>query len=160
MWECITFTIWQEICSYSFSLNDSAPTLYHCIRGVGLPVMIVVNVASLPGSTQSSSVGTWMIGGAECENRSISVLAWSKSHYIFLSGKNTICNFLHRLWDVDIFHFILLVTLRLLQRLTHRCWGMNSQLSTTFSSGQQGDTKGNGNLKKQKQKKNYLISSG
>lgn len=48
----------------------SAPTLYHCILGVGLPVMMAVKAADWPGSTQRSSVGTWMDGGAEQQIRS------------------------------------------------------------------------------------------
>lgn len=34
--------------------------------------MIAVNVADWPGSTQRSSVGTWMDGGANKEIRTIS----------------------------------------------------------------------------------------
>lgn len=52
--------------------RNSAPTLYHCILGVGLPVMMAVNVAGWPGSTHRSSVGTWMEGGAKQEMKALS----------------------------------------------------------------------------------------
>lgn len=51
--------------------------------GVGLPVMMAVNVAGWPGSTHRSSVGTWMKGGAEQEIRPVSNHAkFDRSHAI------------------------------------------------------------------------------
>lgn len=74
----------------------SAPTLYHCIFGIGLPVIIAVNVAGWPGSTHRSSAATWMEGGAGQGFRSVSksyLLAEVRPYYS--NDKNTICNFLH-----------------------------------------------------------------
>lgn len=53
-------------------------TLYHWILGVGLPVMIAVNVAAWPGSTLRSSAGTWTKGGAE---KTISLLVGQANSY-------------------------------------------------------------------------------
>lgn len=68
--------------------GNSGPTLYHCILGIGLPVMMAVNVAGWPGSTHRSSVGTWMEGGAEQEMRALSVhTEFDNSHTLMFKNQ-------------------------------------------------------------------------
>lgn len=69
-------------------LIHNTPTLYHCILGVGLPVMMAVNVAAWPGSTYRSSVGTWIEGGAEPAIGSVSILTkFHRSHALMFGEK-------------------------------------------------------------------------